>query len=378
MRFSHYLAMIALFINATFFTDNTIGSVIQYIMIPILLIHDLDESFWGVKLSEAMNKELVNMDLNKELVLNTKYNSESEEAIAAINRFKEEIKSAAKEITQVQRQNEEYIMHLESVAKEVLEFKELEEAIVSASLSTSQQTMQKLEHFSEGIERNADGIKEAQLGLDENQREMRNLQEQIYRVSETEQELLEGFSLLSSSATAAKEMIVAIDEIADQTNLLALNAAIEAARAGEHGRGFAVVADEVRSLAERTQKNLLEIDSGIKMMLDLVATNAAKIEENTIQMEQLITASESTQSVVKKLEEIMLENLRESQNIMQTTNEIRENIQSVDSEVSNISSLSQKRSAHSGEINSVSDGLKTNSSRLASGLGSLTRGKNIA
>ncbi len=95
--------------------------------------------------------------------------------------------------------------------------------------------------------------------------------------TQQQQELVNKVASLTEQAKNIKDMLAIISDIADQTNLLALNAAIEAARAGEHGRGFAVVADEVRKLAERTQKSLAEISANV----NLITQNVVEIAEET-------------------------------------------------------------------------------------------------
>jgi methyl-accepting chemotaxis protein len=143
-------------------------------------------------------------------------------------------------------------------------------------------------------------IKNTQKTLEEMVNILMDVVNKIKSESESELELAGKASALSDRSMQIKDILKIIKDIADQTNLLALNAAIEAARAGEHGRGFAVVADEVRKLAEKTQKSLSEIDAVVSLIVQDIQNIESQIHSNS---EESLKISNVTEDLVNKAQQ---------------------------------------------------------------------------
>ena len=188
----------------------------------------------------------------------------------------------------------------------------------------------------------------------------------IHRLAEELDEASNVVGELNRHSQEISTVLATIQGIAEQTNLLALNAAIEAARAGEQGRGFAVVADEVRVLSQRTHDSTEEIKATIDT-LQATTSNAVKLMENSSKLathsvedaDKASVALEEINNSVKNISDMATQIATAAEQQTHVTNEITQNVTLIKEVSDQLVNSAQESSQEAGSVKELSGELMT-------------------
>jgi methyl-accepting chemotaxis protein len=303
-------------------------------------------------------------DLTHRLQINNR--DELGEMSLSLNRFIERISDIIGPVQNSTQQLSDAARSMSTISEETrngVNQQRMETEMVATAMNEMAATAQEVAQNANSAAEAAEG---ADLEAQKGQQVVTATLREINTLAASVEEAARVIQKLESDSDAIGSVLDVIGNIADQTNLLALNAAIEAARAGEQGRGFAVVADEVRTLASRTQKSTQEIQTMIEQLQsgarNAVAVMAQGTERAKVSVEQATRAGSSLAAIttaVASISDMNMHIARAANQQGEVANEINSNLASITTSVEHTSHSSTQLNSASEELSGLAASLKS-------------------
>ncbi len=364
--------LIAIFNLAIFFsdTDTTLSQllfenmIIAFISLSIsslniyLLVKQIKNSVTTITQSVSSNHS----DLTKVIQIDSR--DETGVMALSINMFIHDLKDTINDTKKASVVNKEHSLTMKDITKETQIKVQQESELANESIKQASSIQTLVKESEENFEKTQENMNEANTLLNSAKDEIDKLVANVDSSAKLEFSMNEKLKELAVQTQEIKSVLDVINDIADQTNLLALNAAIEAARAGEHGRGFAVVADEVRELAEKTQKSLTEINATINIIVDSVNEASKQMVVNAQNIEKLSEASGVVEENINITVSTMNQTNILAQHSAKSSHEIATHTNDMVEKISNINKISHENKNNIQTLSNIADDIYNSSEIL--------------
>lgn len=350
-------------LNALLLKTLSLG-LISYVLTIILFVIIAKTATQSIKQLSLLSKELAFGHGDLSARLRVSGHDDIAEASGYINSFLDLIRNMLVQIKTLSKENSTVSSKLSLTTQQIQER-------IETSANNASSVAQKISQIVTLIDTNIKNLSGTEEQSKKASTELIQLSKEIDAIIATisdkandENELIHKIDSLTAEIDSIKNIIATIGDIADQTNLLALNAAIEAARAGEHGRGFAVVADEVRKLAERTQKSLIEITTTVNVIVQTMQDVSGNANKNAQGMEDLVRNSEKANKAIQSTSTVILLMQNIAQTSLKDSKEIENFIEALNSTIDSNAKLSNLNKTGIEEIAAISKNLSMTSMKL--------------